>query len=321
MKKFIITGGAGFIGSTLVKALLEKGAESILIIDDLSTGNESNISSVLNDERIEFINSRIEDVDNLDNLFSSYDFCYHLAAGVGVQYIMENLSDSLLTNILATHKVLESCQTNNIPVLLTSTSEVYGVAEDDVWTEDTKSLIGPTTKLRWSYAASKMIDEFIALSLYEEGKISPIIVRLFNIIGPNQLSKFGMVVPKFIEAALKDEDITIHGDGSQSRSFTWVDDVVNYLIKLAKIKAYGEIFNIGQTEEITIKDLAELVISKTNSNSQIIYKSHEDVFGNAFEDPKRRTPGIDKIIELTGIKPTKDIDFMIENIIDFKKNK
>ena len=321
MKKFIITGGAGFIGSTLVKALLEKGAESILIIDDLSTGNESNISSVLNDERIEFINSRIEDVDNLDNLFSSYDFCYHLAAGVGVQYIMENLSDSLLTNILATHKVLESCQTNNIPVLLTSTSEVYGVAEDDVWTEDTKSLIGPTTKLRWSYAASKMIDEFIALSLYEEGKISPIIVRLFNIIGPNQLSKFGMVVPKFIEAALKNEDITIHGDGSQSRSFTWVDDVVNYLIKLAEIKPYGEIFNIGQTEEITIKDLAELVISKSNSNSQIIYKSHEDVFGKAFEDPKRRTPGIDKIIEFTGIKPTKNIDFMIENIIDFKKNK
>mgnify|MGYP001173593311 FL=1 len=321
MKKFIITGGAGFIGSTLVKALLEKGAESILIIDDLSTGSESNISSVLNDERIEFINSRIEDVDNLDNLFSSYDFCYHLAAGVGVQYIMENLSDSLLTNILATHKVLESCQANNIPVLLTSTSEVYGVAEDDIWTEDTKSLIGPTTKLRWSYAASKMIDEFIALSLYEEGKISPIIVRLFNIIGPNQLSKYGMVVPKFIEAALKDEDITIHGDGSQSRSFTWVDDVVNYLIKLAEIKAYGEIFNIGQTEEITIKELAELVISKTNSNSQIIYKSHEDVFGKAFEDPKRRTPGIDKIIECTGIKPTKDIDFMIENIIDFKKNK
>ena len=321
MKKFIITGGAGFIGSTLVKALLEKGAESILIIDDLSTGSESNISSVLNDERIEFINSKIEDVDNLDNLLSSYDFCYHLAAGVGVQYIMENLSDSLLTNILATHKVLESCQTNNIPVLLTSTSEVYGVAEDDVWTEDTKSLIGPTTKLRWSYAASKMIDEFIALSLYEEGKISPIIVRLFNIIGPNQLSKYGMVVPKFIEAALKDDDITIHGDGSQSRSFTWVDDVVNYLIKLAEIKAYGEIFNIGQTEEITIKELAELVISKTNSNSQIIYKSHEDVFGKAFEDPKRRTPGIDKIIEFTGIKPTKDIDFMIENIIDFKKNK
>ena len=321
MKKIIITGGAGFIGSSLVQALLKKDVENLLIIDDLSTGSESNISSFLNDERIEFINSKIEDIENLDSLFSSYDFCYHLAAGVGVQYIMDNLSDSLLTNILATHKVFEACQATNIPVLLTSTSEVYGVAEDDIWTEETKSLIGPTTKLRWSYAASKMIDEFIALSLYEEGKISPIIVRLFNIIGPNQLSKYGMVVPKFIEAALKDEDILIHGDGSQSRSFTWVEDVVNYLIKLAEIKAYGEIFNIGQTEEITIKNLAELVILKTNSNSKIIYKSHEDVFGKAFEDPKRRTPGIDKIIEFTGMKPTKNIEFMVENIVDSKKNK
>ena len=321
MNKIIITGGAGFIGSSLVQALLEKDVENLLIIDDLSTGSESNISSFLNDKRIEFINSKIEDIENLDSLFSSYDFCYHLAAGVGVQYIMDNLSDSLLTNILATHKVFEACQATNIPVLLTSTSEVYGVAEDDIWTEETKSLIGPTNKLRWSYAASKMIDEFIALSLYEEGKISPIIVRLFNIIGPNQLSKYGMVVPKFIEAALKDEDILIHGDGSQSRSFTWVEDVVNYLIKLAEIKAYGEIFNIGQTEEITIKNLAELVILKTNSNSKIIYKSHEDVFGKAFEDPKRRTPGIDKIIEFTGMKPTKNIEFMVENIVDSKKNK
>ena len=321
MKKIIITGGAGFIGSSLVQALLKKDVENLLIIDDLSTGSESNISSFLNDERIEFINSKIEDIEKLDSLFSSYDFCYHLAAGVGVQYIMDNLSDSLLTNILATHKVFEACQATNIPVLLTSTSEVYGVAEDDIWTEETKSLIGPTNKLRWSYAASKMIDEFIALSLYEEGKISPIIVRLFNIIGPNQLSKYGMVVPKFIEAALKDEDILIHGDGSQSRSFTWVEDVVNYLIKLAEIKAYGEIFNIGQTEEITIKNLAELVILKTNSNSKIIYKSHEDVFGKTFEDPKRRTPGIDKIIEFTGMKPTKNIEFMVENIVDSKKNK
>ena len=320
MKKVIVTGGAGFIGSNLVKKLLDLNVEKLLIIDDLSTGNESNISSIVNDERVEFLNSKIEDIESINELFEDYDFCYHLAAGVGVQYIMDNLSESLLTNILATHKVLEACQANELPILLTSTSEVYGVAEDDVWTEETKSLIGPTTKLRWSYAASKMIDEFIALSLFEEGKVSPIIVRLFNIIGPNQLSKYGMVVPRFIESALEDKDILIHGDGSQSRSFTWVDDVVNYLIKLAEVKAYGEVFNIGQTEEISIKNLAELIIKKTNSNSQIIYKSHEEVFGKVFEDPKRRTPGIDKIIEFTGMKPTKDIEFMVENIINFKKN-
>ena len=320
MKKVIVTGGAGFIGSNLVKKLLDLNIEKLLIIDDLSTGNESNISSIVSDERVQFLNSKIEDIESINELFKDYDFCYHLAAGVGVQYIMDNLSEALLTNILATHKVLEACQVNDLPVLLTSTSEVYGVAEDDVWTEDTKSLIGPTTKLRWSYAASKMIDEFIALSLFEEGKVSPIIVRLFNIIGPNQLSKYGMVVPRFIESALEDKDILIHGDGSQSRSFTWVDDVVNYLIKLAEVKAYGEVFNIGQTEEISIKNLAELIIEKTNSNSQIIFKSHEEVFGKAFEDPKRRTPGIDKIIEFTGMKPTKNIEFMIENIINFKKN-
>ena len=320
MKKVIITGGAGFIGTSLVKALLDNDIEKILIIDDLSTGSKSNLDNLLSNKKIEFIESRIEDINNIDELFENYDFCYHLAAGVGVQYIMDNLSESLLTNILATHKVLEACQVNNLPVLLTSTSEVYGVAEDKVWTEETKSLIGPTTKLRWSYAASKMIDEFIALSLYEEGKISPIVVRLFNIIGPNQLSKYGMVVPRFIEAAVNDEDILIHGDGSQSRSFTWVDDVVTYLIKLAELKAYGEIFNIGQTEEITIEELAKLIIEKSNSNSKIIFKSHEEVFGKSFEDPKRRTPGIDKIVEFTGIQPSKNIEFMIENIINHKQN-
>ena len=320
MKKVIITGGAGFIGTSLVKALIEYGIEKILVIDDLSTGSKANLDNLLSDKKIEFIESRIEDIDNINELFKDYDFCYHLAAGVGVQYIMDNLSESLLTNILATHKVLEACQANSLPVLLTSTSEVYGVAEDKVWTEETKSLIGPTTKLRWSYAASKMIDEFIALSLFKEGKVSPIVVRLFNIIGPNQLSKYGMVVPRFIEAAINDEDILIHGDGSQSRSFTWVEDVVTYLIKLAELKAYGEIFNIGQTEEISIKELAELIIEKSNSNSNIIFKSHEEIFGNSFEDPKRRTPGIEKIIEFTGIKPSKNIEFMIENIINHKQN-
>ena len=320
LKRIVITGGAGFIGSNLCRKLLKEGAEKILIIDDLSTGKIKNIEDLMELDEIEFIESRVEDIKNLNETLSNFDFCFHLAAGVGVQYIMDNLSESLLTNIMATHKVLEACQANNLPVLLTSTSEVYGVAEDKVWTEETKSLIGPTTKLRWSYAASKMIDEFIALSLYEEKKVSPIIVRLFNIIGPNQLSKFGMVVPRFIEAAINDEDILIHGDGSQSRSFTWVDDVVTYLIKLAELKAYGEIFNIGQTEEITIKELAELIIEKSNSNSKIIYKSHEEVFGKSFEDPNRRTPGIEKIVEFTGIKPSKNIEFMVENIINYKQN-
>ena len=164
-----------------------------------------------------------------------------------------------------------------------------------------------------------MIDEFLALSEFEEGSLNPIVVRLFNIIGPNQLPDFGMVVPKFIDAALNDEPRTIHGDGSQSRSFTWVEDVVEYFIKLAEMKAYGEIFNIGQTEEITIKELAELIIKTVKSDSEIIYKDHEEIFGKKFEDPKRRTPNIDKIVEYTGIKPSKNIESMIKEIVQNNK--
>ena len=316
MKKIIVTGGAGFIGSHLVKKLIDNGAEEILVIDDLSTGKAENIKDF---KEVEFLNKKIEEIDNLAEVFNNFEFCYHLAAGVGVQHIMENLSKSLLTNIEGTHKVFEACKENNIPVLITSTSEIYGTSEEKEWSEETKSLIGPTTKLRWSYAASKMIDEFLALSEFEEGSLNPIVVRLFNIIGPNQLPDFGMVVPKFIDAALNDEPITIHGDGSQSRSFTWVEDVVEYFIKLAEMKAYGEIFNIGQTEEITIKELAELIIKTVKSDSEIIYKDHEEIFGKKFEDPKRRTPNIDKIVEYTGIKPSKNIESMIKEIVQNNK--
>ena len=296
LKKVIVTGGAGFIGSHLIEKLIDNGADKILTIDDLSTGKYENIEKF---SEVEFINKKVEDIDNLAKLFNDYEFCYHLAAGVGVQYIMENLSESLLTNIQGTHKVFEACKETGIPVLITSTSEIYGTSEEKEWTEETKSLIGPTSKLRWSYAASKMIDEFLALAEYQEGALNPIIVRLFNIIGPNQLPDYGMVVPKFINAALNNDPIVIHGDGSQSRSFTWVEDVVDYFIKLAELKAYGEIFNIGQTEEITIKDLAELIIKTANSDSKIIYKNHEEIFGKKFEDPKRRTPNIDKIVKYT----------------------
>ena len=320
-KKYIVTGGAGFIGSKLSIEILKNVQNEVLIIDDLSTGSLDNLNEIIDNPRVKFLNSRVEDVDNLAQEIQNYDFCFHLAAGVGVQYIMNNLSSSLLTNILATHYILEACVENSIPVLITSTSEVYGTSEEKSWSEETKSLIGPTSKLRWSYAASKMIDEFMALSLFQENKLNPIIVRLFNIIGENQLSKFGMVVPNFVESALKNEDIYIHGDGNQSRSFTWIDDVINYLIKLSELKPYGQIFNIGQTEELTINELAKLIINKTNSTSKIIYKDYSEVYGNSFEDPMRRTPNIDKIVNLTGIKPSKNIEYMVEQIVNSKKNK
>ena len=316
LKKIVITGGAGFIGSNLAKKFLSEGAEKILIIDDLSTGNKNNLVGL---DKIEFIESRIEDVNNLDELVSGYDFCFHLAAGVGVQYIMENVSKALLTNIEATHIIIQACKVNKMPMLITSTSEVYGTSNENVWTEETKSLIGPPTKLRWSYAASKLIDEFLVLSEYNDNKLNPIVVRLFNIIGPNQVSDFGMVVPKFIEAAINNKDLIIHGEGNQTRSFTWVEDVIEYFYLLSNKKLYGEIYNIGQTEEISIKELAELIIELSNSNSKIVYKTHEEVYGSKFEDPMRRTPSIDKIIEATGYKPSMVIPNMIKEIIEYKK--
>tara|TARA_B100000963_G_scaffold359139_1_gene385573 strand:+ start:246 stop:1226 length:981 start_codon:yes stop_codon:yes gene_type:complete len=319
LKKVVITGGAGFIGSNLIKKLIEKDIEKILVIDDLSTGNLDNITEFKKNNLIEFVESRVEDCENLNSLIKGYDFCFHLAAGVGVQYIMENVSKALLTNIEGTHKIIESCKDNGIPLLLTSTSEVYGVSDDPIWTEESKSLIGPPTKLRWSYAASKLIDEFLALSEFNDGKLNPIIVRLFNIIGNNQLSEFGMVVPKFIEAALENKPLIIHGDGTQTRSFTWVGDVVNYFYLLAEKQIYGEIFNIGQTEEISIKNLAEMIVKETDSKSEIIFKTHKEVYGEKFEDPMRRTPSIKKIVDATDYLPTMTIPEMIKEIIDYKK--
>jgi len=319
LNKIVITGGAGFIGSNLVSKLYENKAEKVLIIDDLSTGNRNNIDEFIKNGFVELIEKRVEDCENLEDLIEGYDFCFHLAAGVGVQYIMENVSKALLTNIEGTHKIIEACKNTDLPMLLTSTSEVYGVSNDPIWTEESKSLIGPPTKLRWSYAASKLIDEFLALSEFNDGNLNPIIVRLFNIIGNNQLSSYGMVVPKFVEAALKNEPLVIHGDGTQTRSFTWVEDVVNYFYILAQKQLYGEIYNIGQTEEISIKNLAEMIIKETNSKSNIEYKSHNEVYGNKFEDPMRRTPSIEKIVNATGYSPTMTIPDMIKEIIKYKK--
>ena len=316
LQKVVITGGAGFIGSNLISHLYENGTDEVLIIDDFSTGSHKNIDNFNN---LKIIDSRVEDIADLESKLEGYDFCFHLAAGVGVKYIMDNVSKALNTNIQATHKIFNACSQMNVPILITSTSEVYGVSNDPVWTEESKSLLGPPTKLRWSYATSKLIDEFMALAEFNDGNLNPIIVRLFNIIGSNQSSEFGMVVPKFVEAALENRDIIIHGSGEQTRSFTWVGDVVNYFRELALLKPYGEIFNIGQPEEVSIKNLAELVIKKSNSSSKIKFISHEEEYGKAFEDPMRRTPGIDKIVSLTGIRPSKKLDEMIEEIIEFKK--
>ena len=320
IKSAVITGGAGFIGSHLIDKLINEGCEKILVIDDLSTGNRMNVEEHINSKNITFVNKRVEDLQDLEEETKGHDACFHLAAGVGVKYIMNNISAALLTNIEATHKIIEACSANDIPLLITSTSEVYGVSTDEVWNEETRSLIGPPTKLRWSYAASKLIDEFLALSEYENGNLKPIIVRLFNIIGPRQVGKFGMVVPKFIEQAQKNEPLLIHGDGEQSRSFTWVDDVVDAFVKLVQAEKYGEIFNIGHTEEVKINELAQIVISVNKSESKINTIPHEEVYGKSFDDPKRRTPDISKIRKAINYEPSKTLEEMIREISTYMKS-
>ena len=320
IKSAVVTGGAGFIGSHLIDKLIDEGCKKILVIDDLSTGSRMNVEEHINSKNITFVHKRVEDLQDLEEETKGYDACFHLAAGVGVKYIMNNISAALLTNIEATHKIIEACSVNNIPLLITSTSEVYGVSADEVWNEETRSLIGPPTKLRWSYAASKLIDEFLALAEYENGNLNPIIVRLFNIIGPRQVGKFGMVVPTFIEQAQKNEPLLIHGDGEQSRSFTWVGDVVGAFVKLVQAEKYGEIFNIGHTEEVKINELAQIVISVNKSESKINTIPHEEVYGKSFDDPKRRTPDISKIRKAINYAPTKTLEEMIREISTYMKS-
>ena len=316
----VITGGAGFIGSHLVDKLINEGCKKILVIDDLSTGKKVNLAEHTDSKTIKFVHKKVEDMQDLEEKIKGYDVCFHLAAGVGVKYIMDNISAALLTNIEGTHKMIKACSTNKIPLLITSTSEVYGVSTDKVWNEETRSLIGPTTKLRWSYAASKLIDEFLALAEYENGNLNPIIVRLFNIIGPRQIGEFGMVVPKFIEQAQKNEPLFVHGNGEQSRSFTWVGDVVDAFVKLVQAEEYGEIFNIGHTEEVKINELAQLIIRVNKSESKIDNVSHEEVYGKSFDDPKRRTPDISKIRKAINYAPTMTLEEMIREISTYMKS-
>ncbi len=316
----IITGGSGFIGSHLLDRLVSDGTEKILLIDDLSTGLKSNIEHHLSNNNIKFIHERVEDIDNLTEITKGYDVCFHLAAGVGVKAIMENTSSALITNIEGTQKIISSCSKNKTPILIASTSEVYGVSEEKIWNEETRSLIGPPSVLRWSYAASKLIGEFLALSEHKDNNLKPVIVRLFNIIGPRQLGEYGMVVPKFIKLAQENKPLIIHGDGKQSRSFTWVGDVVDSFIKLIEGENYGEIYNIGHSEEVNIVDLAELIIKTNKSESEIQYTTHEEAYGKGFDDPVRRTPDITKIKKTIGYSPSISLEEMIIKISEYIKS-
>ena len=319
--KALITGGAGFIGSHLAESLLKKGYK-VQIIDDLSTGSIENIDHLKGDPNFSYFLDTILNKPLMIELIDRADIVFHLAAAVGVRLIVEKPVHTIETNIKTTEIVLELCNKKKKPVLITSTSEVYGKLDLNKFAEEDDLVLGPTSRFRWCYAASKIIDEFLAKAYFKEQGLPTVVVRLFNTIGPRQTGQYGMVVPRFIRQALTNQSITVYGDGKQRRSFTWVGDVVEALIKLIhEPKAYGEVFNIGHTKDISIYELALLVKKMTNSKSEILFIPYDQAYESGFEDMKRRLPDISKIQKLIGYKPSLDLPEMLEKIIEFERSR
>lgn len=321
--KILITGGAGFIGSHLCQACLERGDE-VYVIDDLSTGDIKNVKPLQNNPSYKhrlFIHiDTILSHDTMLELTGTCDVVFHLAAAVGVRYIIENPLESIKTNIQGTEKVLELCAKFKKKVLLASTSEVYGKHLHAPLIETDNIIYGPSSKFRWSYAASKLMDEFTALAYHRTLGLKVVIARLFNTVGPRQTGAYGMVIPRLVSQALQNEPLTVYGDGTQTRTFTYVEDVVTALLGLMEaVPAEGEVFNVGGTEEIAIKDLAQRIIDATESRSVIDLIPYEKVFDKDFEDMQRRVPGIDKINRLTGFTPKTDLDTILRNVIAYTR--
>ncbi len=323
--RILITGGAGFIGSHLAQAYLERGDE-VYIIDDLSTGSLDNIKAFQEDERFRdrfFVNTdTIFNHDLMLELTGISDVVFHLAAAVGVRYILENPLESIKINIQGTEKVLELCAKFKKKVLIASSSEVYGKHLHAPLIETDNLIYGPSSKSRWSYAASKLMDEFTALAYYRTKGLKVIITRLFNTVGPRQTGAYGMVIPRFVTQALKNEPLTIYGDGTQTRTFTYVRDVVKALMSLMENEdAVGEVFNIGGTEEISILELAKKIIEKTGSASALDLIPYSEAFEKDFEDMQRRVPGIEKIKKTVGFEPETDLDTILKLVAEYMRNR
>lgn len=316
MAKHLITGGSGFIGSHLAELLLERG-EHVSVIDNLSTGRVSNIAPLEKNERFRCIIDDVRNESLLDGLIREADFVYHLAASVGVRMIIERPTETIVNNIMGTEVVLRNVCRYRKPLLITSTSEVYGKSEQPTFREDDDRVMGPTCKSRWSYAESKAIDEFLALAYFAEKRVPVVVVRLFNTVGPRQTGRYGMVIPTFVRQALLDEPIGVFGDGSQTRCFAHVLDVVPMLAELVKRPdAYGLVVNVGSQEEISIKTLAERVIARTKSHSTIRLIPYDQAYPPGFEDMERRMPDLDRLRALTGYSPKYKLDQILEDVVD-----
>ncbi|MEY4432793.1 MAG: hypothetical protein RLZZ44_923 [Bacteroidota bacterium] len=318
--RILVTGGSGFVGSHLAEKLLEDG-HSVVVLDNLSTSHFKNLEKISNHPSFKFIDGSVLDTTKLEELISNTDYIFHLAAAVGVFNIVQKPLDSLLVNIRGTENILELANKFKLPVLITSSSEVYGKNSKDSLSETDDRIIGSPTILRWSYSEAKAIDESLAMAYFEAHSLPIRIVRFFNTVGPRQVGNYGMVVPRFVQMALNNEPITIYGDGNQTRCFGHIYDVVDGLIKVAfSEKTIGQVVNIGNNKEISILNLAKRIIEKTNSKSDLKFVDYKDAYGDSFEDMDRRVPNINLIKELTGWEPVRNLDQIIEDVVEFQRN-
>jgi len=314
----LITGGAGFIGSHLAEALLD-GGHQVLVLDNLSTGSIDNVAHLKGRDGFEYWIDSVDNEPLLAELIDRSDVVFHLAAAVGVKLIVEQPVHTIETNVHGTEVVLKHANKKKKLVVIASTSEVYGKSEQVPFNEDSDLVMGPTPKHRWAYACSKAIDEFLALAYWKERKLPVIIVRFFNTVGPRQTGQYGMVIPNFVQQALAGTPITVFGDGTQSRSFTHVADVVGQLVALAQDeRAVGEVFNIGNDrEEITILELARRVKARSGSKSEIELVPYERAYEQGFEDMQRRVPDLAKLRALTGYEPRVGLDEIVDRVIAY----
>ena len=321
--RVLITGGAGFIGSHLADKLLGEGND-VTVVDNLSTGSRNNIEHLKENKNFSFHLDTIMNEKLMEKLIKSCDIIFHLAAAVGVKFIIDNPLESLETNVRGTEVILELANAlGKKKVIIASTSEIYGKNKDGqrMFKEDDDRVLGPTSITRWSYSCAKALDEFLALAYYREKKLPVVIVRFFNTCGPRQTGRYGMVVPRFVKQALLNQPITVYGDGKQTRSFTYVSDVIEALGALSvHTDAVGQIFNVGNSKPISIGELAEKIKVMTKSSSEILYIPYEKAYEKGFEDMRHRQPDITKIQKLIGFKPKVDMSQILENIIrDFEK--
>jgi UDP-glucose 4-epimerase len=315
--RILVTGGAGFIGSHLCERLVARG-DYVAVIDDLSTGSLENIAQLEGNPRFLYVNDTILNSARMETLIQECDLVVHLAAAVGVKYVIENPLSSIETNIRGTEIALRMANRYKRRILIASTSEVYGKHLHAPLKEDDNLIYGPPSTMRWSYAAAKLVDEFTALAYYRTKKLPAAIFRCFNTIGPRQTGLYGMVLPRFIQQALRDEPLTVHGDGQQTRTFTYVGDVIEAICRLMESdESIGEVVNIGGSEEITIVELAEWTRALAGSRSEIVFVPYDQVYGRDFEDMMRRVPSLVKLEALTGFVPQTSLDTALRTTIEY----